>query len=99
MSGTGNPGTAAEPIAIVGAACRLPGAPDLESFWAMLLAGTDAVSEIPDDRWNKAQLFHPEKGQRGKAYTFAAGVLGDVGPVVVGGRPHYGGSGGGLRSG
>ena len=68
----------AEPIAIVGAACRLPGAPDLESFWSMLLAGTDAVSEIPDDRWNKAQLYHPERGQRGKAYTFAAGVLGDV---------------------
>jgi len=78
MSGTGASGAAAEPIAIVGAACRLPGAPDLDSFWSMLLAGTDAVSEIPDDRWNKAQLFHPEKGQRGKAYTFAAGVLGDV---------------------
>ena len=78
MSGAGVSGSAAEPIAIVGAACRLPGAPDLESFWQMLLAGTDAVSEIPDDRWNKAQLFHPEKGQRGKAYTFAAGVLGDV---------------------
>jgi len=78
MSGPGASGAAAEPIAIVGAACRLPGAPDLDSFWAMLLAGTDAVSEIPDDRWNKAQLFHPEKGQRGKAYTFAAGVLGDV---------------------
>ena len=71
-------GSTGEPIAIVGAAARLPGAPDLESFWSMLLAGTDAVSEIPDDRWNKAQLFHPERGQRGKAYTFAAGVLGDV---------------------
>ena len=67
-----------EPIAIIGAACRLPGAPDLESFWRLLLDGVDAVSEIPDDRWNKAQLFHPERGQRGKAYTFAAGVLGDV---------------------
>ncbi|MDB5685421.1 MAG: hypothetical protein JWR77_10, partial [Rhizorhabdus sp.] len=78
MSGAGAAGAASEPIAIVGASCRLPGARDLESLWAMLLAGTDAVSEIPDDRWNKAQLFHPDKGQRGKAYTFAAGVLGDV---------------------
>jgi len=69
----------AEPIAIVGASCRLPGARDLESFWAMLLAGTDAVSEIPNDRWNKAQLYHPEKGQRGKAYTFAAGVIDGIG--------------------
>jgi acyl transferase domain-containing protein/NADPH:quinone reductase-like Zn-dependent oxidoreductase/acyl carrier protein len=78
ISDAGAIGAGAEPIAIVGASCRLPGAPDLESFWTMMLAGTDAVSEIPDDRWNKAQLFHPERGQRGKAYTFAAGVLGDV---------------------
>lgn len=67
-----------ELIAIVGAACRLPGAPDLESFWQLLINKVDAVTEIPDDRWNKAALYHPERGQRGKAYTFAAGVLGDV---------------------
>ncbi|WP_420140822.1 type I polyketide synthase, partial [Sphingomonas sp.] len=67
-----------EPIAIVGASCRLPGARDLDGLWDLLASGTDAVTEIPDDRWNKAALFHPERGQRGKAYTFAAGVLGDV---------------------
>jgi len=78
LSGSAPSGAAADPIAIVGAACRLPGAPDLDAFWSMLLAGTDAVTEIPDDRWNKAQFLHPEKGQRGKAYTFAAGALGDV---------------------
>lgn len=78
MPGAGPKGAAAEPIAIVGASCRLPGAANIDSLWEMLLEGRDAVSEIPDDRWNKAQLFHPEKGQRGKAYTFAAGILGDV---------------------
>ncbi|WP_420138945.1 SDR family NAD(P)-dependent oxidoreductase [Sphingomonas sp.] len=78
MPSAGPNGAAAEPIAIVGASCRLPGAANIDSLWEMLLDGRDAVSEIPDDRWNKAHLFHPEKGQRGKAYTFAAGVLGDV---------------------
>ena len=67
-----------DPIAIIGASCRLPGAADLAGFAAMLAAGVDAVTEIPDARWNKARLFHPERGQRGKSYTFAAGVLGDV---------------------
>ncbi|UAK25007.1 type I polyketide synthase [Sphingomonas nostoxanthinifaciens] len=67
-----------EPIAIIGASCRLPGAPDVDAFWRLLIEGRDAVTEIPDDRWNKAALLHPERGQRGKAYTFAAGVLGDV---------------------
>ena len=67
-----------QPIAIVGASCRLPGAPDLHAFADLLAAGRDAVTEIPDSRWTKAAYFHPGRDQRGKAYTFAAGVLGDV---------------------
>lgn len=67
-----------EPIAIVGAACRLPGAPNLDAFRELLLNGVDAVTEIPDDRWNKAALYHPQRGQKGKSYTFAAGVLDEV---------------------
>ncbi len=65
-------------IAIVGASCRFPGAPDLAAFARLLASGTDAVSEIPDGRWNKARLLHPERGQPGKTYTFAAGVLGEI---------------------
>ncbi len=67
-----------QPIAIVGAACRLPGAADLHAFADLLAAGRDVVTEIPDNRWTKAAYFHPGRDQRGKAYTFAAGVLGDV---------------------
>ena len=67
-----------QPIAIVGAACRLPGASDLSAFADLLAAGRDVVTEIPDSRWTKAAYFHPGRDQRGKAYTFAAGVLGDV---------------------
>lgn len=32
-----------EPIAIIGMACRLPGAPDLESFWVSLLEGNSNI--------------------------------------------------------
>ncbi|WP_394834890.1 SDR family NAD(P)-dependent oxidoreductase [Pendulispora rubella] len=43
---------AAEPIAIVGMACRFPGgADDPASFWRLLVEGVDAVTEIPDARW------------------------------------------------
>lgn len=76
--GLGHEVPGGEPIAIVGAACRLPGAPDLDAFWRLLIDGIDAITTIPDDRWNKAASFHPERGQRGKAYTFAAGVLENV---------------------
>lgn len=34
-----------EPIAVVGMACRLPGAPDLTSFWKLLLDGKDGILE------------------------------------------------------
>ncbi len=40
-------------IAIVGMACVFPGAPDLPAFWSNVLRGADAVTEVPDQRWDK----------------------------------------------
>ncbi|MFD8839104.1 SDR family NAD(P)-dependent oxidoreductase [Streptomyces griseofuscus] len=39
-------------VAIVGMACMFPGAPDLAAFWANIVAGRDAVTEVPADRWD-----------------------------------------------
>ncbi|WP_394829189.1 type I polyketide synthase [Pendulispora albinea] len=36
-----------EPIAIVGAACRLPGCDDLEQLWSLLDGGGDAITSLP----------------------------------------------------
>ena len=48
-----------QPIAIVGMACRFPGAPDIPAFWRLLEAGENAVSEgVPGSgvgRWG--QIF------------------------------------------
>ena len=41
----------AEPIAIIGMACRFPGAPSLDAFWDSLRRGHHAVRELPPDRW------------------------------------------------
>src|SRR5262245_13872399 len=41
----------ASPIAIVGLACRFPGADSPEAYWRMLASGTDAVSSVPPGRW------------------------------------------------
>lgn len=40
-----------EPIAIVGMACRMPGAPAKDLFWQRLLAGAEAISPVPQQRW------------------------------------------------
>ncbi|MEN0066478.1 MAG: SDR family NAD(P)-dependent oxidoreductase [Myxococcota bacterium] len=41
----------ADPIALVGAACRFPGAPDLNTFWTLVAEGRDATREVDADRW------------------------------------------------
>jgi acyl transferase domain-containing protein len=65
-------------IAIIGAACRLPGAENLNEFWNLLSSGRDAVTEIPENRWAKDFYFHPNPAERGKSYTWAAGVIDKV---------------------
>ena len=40
-----SPGSGDDGIAIIGMACRFPGAPDLQSFWRLLEAGVDAVTD------------------------------------------------------
>ncbi|HEX7660765.1 MAG TPA: beta-ketoacyl synthase N-terminal-like domain-containing protein, partial [Pseudonocardiaceae bacterium] len=51
-------------IAIVGMACVYPGAPDLPRFWANILGKTDAISEVPADRWD-ADLYYSAEGGKG----------------------------------
>src|ERR1022692_1863391 len=45
---------AGEPIAIVGMSCRLPRADDPDSLWRLLRDGVDAVTEVPEGRWQPA---------------------------------------------
>ena len=65
-------------IAIVGRACRLPGASSIEGLWQLLTEGRCAVSRIPEDRWSLPAYAHPRAQERGKSYTWAAGILDDI---------------------
>jgi acyl transferase domain-containing protein/acyl carrier protein len=60
---------AAEPIAIVGMACRFPEAPDLEAYWRLLCAGIDATREIPADRWDRDAWYDPDPLRPGRINT------------------------------
>ncbi|MBF0450685.1 MAG: SDR family NAD(P)-dependent oxidoreductase, partial [Candidatus Magnetomorum sp.] len=40
-------------IAIIGMACKFPGAPTITKYWDMLKNGVDAVTSIPDNRMDK----------------------------------------------
>lgn len=50
MNTTLAPGNSAEPIAIVGMACRFPGAENLQAFWDLLCQGREAIQPLPAAR-------------------------------------------------
>lgn len=65
-----------ERIAIIGASCRLPGGVvDLPGLWSLFEAGGDAVTQVPLDRWQIADLVVANRGMRGKLYNDAMAVL------------------------
>ncbi|MFI7078994.1 amino acid adenylation domain-containing protein [Micromonospora sp. NPDC049903] len=41
----------ATPLAVIGMACRFPGADDPDEFWRGLVGGVDAVRPVPEHRW------------------------------------------------
>ncbi|HEX2677349.1 MAG TPA: beta-ketoacyl synthase N-terminal-like domain-containing protein, partial [Polyangiales bacterium] len=67
-----------DPIAIVGMACRFPGAPDLHSFWDVLRLGVDAITEVPESRWNVAALYDADPAKPGKMSSRWGGFLPDI---------------------
>jgi len=66
---------AAEPIAVIGMACRFPGAPDISSFWRLLEAGGNAVTEgVPGSGVGRVGELLPESAAGNTACRFGAFV-------------------------
>ena len=62
-----------EPIAIVGMACKFPGAPDLASFWRLLESGGNAITEgIPGSGVGRIGQYYPESANQIPACRYAA---------------------------
>src|SRR5690606_19267686 len=55
---TWGPGDTA--IAVVGLACRFPGAASAAELWDLLVHGRDAIRDIPADRWPVADYLDPD---------------------------------------
>ena len=78
MAITENPTAPTAGFAIIGYAARLPGAVDTDQFWDVLRSGRDAVSEIPQDRWDVDEFFDPDPAAPGKVVTRRAGFVDDA---------------------
>ncbi|KXK29267.1 MAG: Phthiocerol/phenolphthiocerol synthesis polyketide synthase type I PpsB [Candidatus Hinthialibacteria bacterium OLB16] len=65
-------------MAVIGLACRVPGADDSASFWQLLREGRDAITEVPAERWDADAFYHPDPAAPGKMNTRWGGFLKNI---------------------
>ncbi len=66
---------ASQPCAIVGMACRLPGAPDLDKLRDLLRAGREGIAEAPANRWDGDEFAAGQPGAPGQLITRRGGFV------------------------
>ncbi len=55
-----NPQSDINDVAIIGMACRFPGAENYLQYWDNLANGVNTIREISSDRWDVAQYYSPD---------------------------------------
>lgn len=69
---------ATEPIAITGMSGRFASAPGVAALWNMLIGGTDAIVEIPPDRYDIEAVYDPTPRTPGRTISRWGGLLEDI---------------------
>jgi acyl transferase domain-containing protein len=64
-------------IAIVGMACRFPGAPNLEAYWRLIRDQINAAREVPAERWDIEEFYDPTGESAGKMSVRWAAMIDD----------------------
>lgn len=64
-------------IAVIGMSCMFPQAEDLQRFWANVLAGVDAITEVPVERWDP-EVYHAPNGTGERSSSKWGGFLPDI---------------------
>ncbi|HXO68581.1 MAG TPA: polyketide synthase, partial [Bradyrhizobium sp.] len=65
-------------IAIVGIACRFPGANNYREFWNNLIGNVSSVQEVPSWRWNKNKFYSQDRREENKTVSKWGGFLDGV---------------------
>ncbi|MFQ6040565.1 MAG: nitronate monooxygenase [Candidatus Poribacteria bacterium] len=77
-------------VAIIGMACIMPKASDLQTYWENILNKVDAIIEVPKERWNWELYYDPDPRAKDKVYSKWGGFLDDIpfDPVKYGMPPN-----------
>jgi 3-oxoacyl-(acyl-carrier-protein) synthase len=65
-------------IAIVGIGAVFPGAPDAAAFWRNIVAGVDAIGQIPSGRWDPATYYDQDSTTGDRFYCRRGGFVDDL---------------------
>jgi acyl transferase domain-containing protein/NAD(P)-dependent dehydrogenase (short-subunit alcohol dehydrogenase family)/acyl carrier protein len=65
-----------EPLAIVGIGCRYPGGvTSAETYWDLVSQATDAITDVPSDRWDFRKFFDANDKRPGKTRVKQGGYI------------------------
>lgn len=68
-----------EPIAIIGMGLRFPGhVQNAQQYWELLSKGVDAISDIPESRFDAKSLYDPNPDTPGKMVVKQGGFLDQI---------------------
>lgn len=62
-------------IAVIGIACRFPGAKNYHEFWNNLAQGVNSIQEIPSERWEIDKYYSPIFDEPNKSISKWCGLL------------------------
>jgi polyketide synthase PksN len=71
-------GVSKQRVAIIGISGKYPDADSLDDLWENIKQGKDAITEVPDDRWNHALYYEPGTRAYGKSYSKWGGFINGV---------------------
>lgn len=66
------------PVAVIGIACRFPGATGTAEFWELLNRGRDAITEVPADRYDIDTYYDPRPGTPNRVVSRFGGFLDQI---------------------